>query len=189
MVARSLCFLLVLVSSLWATVPALAGALHQNQILLTKPSPKALHLEFLINPTLFLHQVMQPRMGFVDFLKSHAALSEADFQKSLSKGLHQFESSNFIHLYSGEKLKLTHWRLPAASTLQTLLQKNLLLLELPPEIQAHMEPMIISASVQSKINLGRIRLVVSPIFHPILVQYQQDLVWLTPHIPAALIDV
>ena len=189
MVSKRLYHVIVLFVTFLAIGPALAGAMHQNQILLTKPSPKALHFEFLVSPALFLHQVMQPRMEFTDFLKTYATLPEADFQKSLEKALRKVKNDNFIHLSSGAKLSLIRWTLPEASTLQTILQKNLLLLELPPQIQAHMEPIVFSASVQSKINLGRIRLTLSPIFYPILVQYQQDLVWFTPHITEALIDL
>jgi hypothetical protein len=146
---------------------ATAGTTHQNhQVLLSKPSPTQLHFEFQVSPALWLHQVMRPQMSFTDFLKIHAALSEADFQKALKKALRQMEIENFIKLFSGEKLSLIHWRLPETGTLQTLLQKNLLLLELPPQIQAHLEPMVISASVQSKKNLSRIQLTLSPIFIP-----------------------
>lgn len=176
-------------ATFWAAGSATAGTTHQNQVLLSKPSPTQLHFEFQVSPALWLHQVMRPQMSFTDFLKVHAALSEADFQKALKKALRQMEIENFIKLFSGEKLSLIHWRLPETGTLQTLLQKNLLLLELPPQIQAHLEPMVISASVQSKKNLSRIQLTLSPIFYPILAQYQQDQVWFTPHIPAALIDL
>lgn len=168
---------------------AQAGAQHQNQVTLRKESPTSLRFDFQINPALWLHQLMQPQSSFPDFLKTHAALPETDFQKMLAQSLRKMEKDNFVHLPSGEKLALVQWQSPTAPQLQELLQKNLLILGLPPQMQAHLEPIALSASVRSKKPLGRIQLSLSPVFHPIALQYQQDMVWFTPLIPVSLIDL
>jgi hypothetical protein len=166
-----------------------AGAQHQNQVALRKESATSLRFDFQIDPAVWLHQLMQPQSSFPDFLKTHAALPEADFRKMLAQSLRKMEKDNFVHLPSGEKLALLQWQSPAMPHLQEMLQKNLLILGLPPQMQAHLEPIPLSAIVRSKKPLGRIQLSLSPVFHPILLQYQQDMVWFTQMIPASLIDL
>lgn len=169
--------------------PTLAGAQHQNQVVVLKEAPTTLRFDFQINPALWLHQLMQPQASFPDFLKTHAVLPEADFRKILNQSLRKLEKESFVQLPTGEKLALLQWQSPATVPWQELLQKNLLILNLPPQMQAHLEPVSLSASVRSKKPLGRVQISLSPVFYPILLQYQQDLVWFTPLIPSSLIDL
>jgi hypothetical protein len=180
---------LILLLAATSTSPSFGGAQHQNQVMLIKTSATALRFDFQISPALWLHKVMQPLMSFPDFLNAHASLPELQFQKILGKGLHQLELENFVQLPSGEKLALRQWQLPPVAELQALLQKNLLILNLPPQIQAHLEPIAFSASVKSRKPLGRVQLTLSTAFHPILAQYDRDSVWFTPQLPSSLFDL
>lgn len=170
-------------------MPTLAGTQHHNQMVLRKESSTALRFDLQVNPAQWLHQLVAPQMAFPDFLKTHASLPEPDFRKIMAKAIRKLETENFAQLPSGEKLALLKWQVPPAPELQDLLKKNLLILDLPPPFQAHLEPIGVSATLQSRKPLGRIQLTLSPAFHPILVQYQQDLVWFTPFIPTSLIDL
>jgi hypothetical protein len=89
---------------------------------------------------------------------------------------------------SGTKRTIKLSDFPASAELKLLLQRNLLLLDLPGNMQAHMEPIVLRASLVSKSPLHRVQLYVSPAVFPIQVQYQQDVLWLTDQIPMALYD-
>lgn len=169
--------------------PSLAGTQHVNQLVLRKESPNVLRFDLQVNPAEWLHQLMAPQTAFPEFLKTHAALPEPDFRKILAQAIRKLETENFVQLPSGEKLAMLKWQLPPAPELQELLKKNLLIIDLPAPFQAHLEPIAVSASLQSRKPMGRIQLTLSAVFHPILLTYQQDRVWFTPFIPTSLIDL
>ena len=169
--------------------PVQAGGQHHNQVTLQKISATTLRFDFQINPAPWLHQLISPQKDFPDFLKTQAAVSESDFRKSIDKAVVKLEKESFLQLPSGERLTLRKWQLPPTAELQDMLRKNLLLLDLPPQFQAHLEPVGISASAQSGRPLNRIQLTLSPVFFPVLLQHQQDMVWFTPFIPTSLIDL
>jgi hypothetical protein len=183
------CFWLGVLLGLAQAVSVQAGTQHTHLVVLAKESSTALRFDFQINPVLCLHQLTAPQVAFPDFLKTHAALSEADFRKVLARASRKLEAENFVQLPSGEKLALLKWQLPTVSHWQDLIRKNLMILDLPPQFQAHLEPVGISAWLKSSKPLHRVQLTLSPVFHPILFQYQQDLVWFTPLIPSSLIDL
>ncbi len=169
--------------------PAVAGDLHTNKVELRKESRTTLQFEFQINPAPWLHQLLAPQTPLATFIKASAELPEAEFRKGFEKAVKRFESGNFILLPGGEKAVIGKWQLPDAARLQDMLRKNALILELPPQLQGHLEPITISASARARQPLGRVQLTLSPVFHPILVQYQQDAIWFTPLLQASLIEL
>lgn len=182
---RKLVLGLVLV---WASHFSWAGAAHYNQLHIHKDNSQNLRLEFTVNPSQLLHQWLAPAIPFAAFLQQYAALPEETFHKELTKAIKKFEGECFVLPSSGTKRTIKLSDFPASAELKLLLQRNLLLLDLPGNMQAHMEPIVLRASLVSKSPLHRVQLYVSPAVFPIQVQYQQDVLWLTAQIPMALYD-
>lgn len=166
-----------------------AGEAHINQMEMKKISATSLSMDFSVNPAQFCHALMAPEKTFMHFLKSYSEMSPLEFKKEWDKSIKKFESNNFILLPSGVKVQLKQWTYPKEDVLQELLKKAVLILDLPPSFRSHLEPVSLSAIVQSKTLLNRIQLHLSPAFHPVLVQYKQDRVWFTEQIPAELFDL
>jgi hypothetical protein len=135
-----------------------------------------------------LHQWLAPSIPFDTFLQKYTALSDEAFQKELTKAVKKFESDSFVMQASGAKNALKLTELPAAVELKKMLQQNLLILDLPGNLQAHLEPIVLKASLKTKIPLQRVQLFISASVFPIQVRYQQDVLWLTAQIPMALYD-
>lgn len=165
-----------------------AGLAHNNQLVIQKEQPLALRLEFTVNPCQMLHQWLAPSIPFDTFLQKYTALTDEAFQKELTKAVKKFESDSFVMQASGAKNALKLTELPAAVELKKMLQQNLLILDLPGNLQAHLEPIVLKASLKTKIPLQRVQLFISASVFPIQVQYQQDVLWLTAQIPMALYD-
>jgi hypothetical protein len=109
-------------------------------------------------------------------------------QKELAKASKKFERDCYLILPNGNKLAIKLLELPQAAELKQLLQRQRLILDLPGNVQAHMEPIVLKASIVSKVPLQWVQLYISSAVFPIQVQYQQDVLWLTPQIPMALYD-
>jgi hypothetical protein len=165
-----------------------SGVAHNNQLLIQKDQPKVLQLDFTVNLCQMLHQWLAPSTPFVNFLQKYATLPDEAFQKELGKAIKKFEAESFVMQGSGFKQGIKLANFPASADLKKLLQQNLMILDLPGNLQAHMEPIVFSASLKSKFPLQRAQLFISPSVFPIQVQYQQDVLWLTTQIPMALYD-
>ena len=165
-----------------------AGLAHNNQLLIQKEQPQALRLEFTVNPCQMLHQWLAPSIPFDAFLQKYAALTDEAFQKELTKAVKKFESDSFVMQPSGAKNALKLTEVPPVADLKKMLQQNLIILELPGNLQAHLEPIVLKASLKTKIPLQRVQLFISASVFPIQVSYQQDVLWLTAQIPMALYD-
>ena len=182
---RKIVFFLVLA---WASHFSWAGVAHYNQLSIQKVNAQNLRLEFTVNPSQLLHLWLAPSMPFAAFLQQYAALPEDALQKALTKAIKKFEGECFVVPSSGTKRTIKLSDFPATAELRLLLQRNLLLLDLPGNLQAHMEPIVLKASIVSKTPMHRVQLYISPVVFPIQVQYQQDVLWLTAQIPMALYD-
>jgi hypothetical protein len=172
----------------WASHFSWAGVAHYNQLSIQKVNAQNLRLEFTVNPSQLLHLWLAPSMPFAAFLQQYAALPEDALQKALTKAIKKFEGECFVVPSSGTKRTIKLSDFPATAELRLLLQRNLLLLDLPGNLQAHMEPIVLKASIVSKTPMHRVQFYVSPVVFPIQVQYQQDVLWLTAQIPMALYD-
>ncbi len=165
-----------------------AGVEHFNQLYIHKGNSQNLRLEFTVNPTQLLHQWLAPSLPFAAFLQQYAALPEDALHNKLGKAIKKFESECVVVPSSGEKRTIKFSDFPPTAELKLLLQRNLILLDLPGNLQEHMEPIVFKANLVSKTPLHRVQLYISPAVFPIQVQYQQDVLWLTAQIPMALYD-
>ena len=165
-----------------------SGPAHNNQLIIHKENSQNLRLEFTVNPSQLLHQWLAPAVPFAAFLQQYASLPEEAFHKELTKAIKKFEGECFVLPSSGTKRIIKLSDFPSTAELKLLLQRNLLLLDLPGNLQAHLEPIVLKASLVSKSPLHRVQLYVSPAVFPIQVQYKQDVLWLTAQIPMALYD-
>jgi hypothetical protein len=165
-----------------------SGTVHYNQLILHKETSQNLRLEFTVNPSQLLHQWLAPALPFATFLQQFAALPEDALQRELTKAIKKFEGECFVVQSSGIRRAIKLSDFPSAADIKLLFQRHLLILDLPGNIQAHMEPIVLKASLRSKTPLHRVQLYVSPTVFPIQVQYQQDVLWLTAQIPMALYD-
>ncbi len=172
----------------WISHFSWAGVAHYNQLNIHKDNTNNLQLEFTVSPTQLLHQWLAPSMPFAAFLRQYSALSEGSLHKELTKAIKKFEGECFVLPSSGTRRTIKFLDFPLAAELKLLLQRNLLLLDLPGNLQAHMEPIVLRASLVTKTPLHRVQLYISPAVFPIQVQYQQDVLWLTAQIPMALYD-
>jgi hypothetical protein len=165
-----------------------SGMTHYNQLILHKETSQNLRLEFTVNPSQLLHQWLAPALPFAAFLQQYAALPEDTLRRELTKAIKKFEGECFVVQSSGTKRAIKLSDFPSAADLKLILQRHLLILDLPGNLQAHMEPIVLKASLGSRSPLHRVQLYVSPAVFPIQVQYQQDVLWLTSQIPMALYD-
>ena len=183
-------FLKVILSIALAVFSSLCwGSLvHNNQLVIQKEQPQVLRLEFTVNPVQMLHHWLAPAVPFDIFLKKYAAFSDDAFQKELTKAIKKFEFDSFVIQTSGTKNVMKLTEIPAASELKKMLQQNLLIMDLPSNLQAHLEPIVLRASLKTRTPLQRGQLFIAASVFPIQVRYEQDLLWLTAQIPMALYD-
>ena len=165
-----------------------AGVAHYNQLKIHKETSQSLLMEFTVNPSQLMHQLLAPTMPFAAFLLQYSTFPEEALQRELTKAINKFEGECFVLQSSGTKRAIKLSEIPSAAELKLLLQRNLLILDLTGNLQAHMEPIVLKASTVSKTPLHRVKLYVSPAVFPIQVQYQQDVLGLTAQIPMALYD-
>jgi hypothetical protein len=60
---------------------------------------------------------------------------------------------------------------------------------LPQKLNFHVDPVRVTASVQTKTALNRVQLQLPSSLNPILVVNQSDQFWLTDHIPSTIIEL
>ena len=165
-----------------------AGLAHQNQLVIQKDTPQSLQFEFTVNPCQMLHEWLAPTIPFAVFLQKYADLNDDAFNKEITKSIKKFESENFVVQTSGAKQSLKVAEFPRAPELKNLLKQNLFILDLPSNLQAHVEPMVLRATLKTRAPLQRVQLFISPSVFPIQIRYAQDQLWFTSQIPMALFD-
>jgi len=180
-------FLLALIFSVLSVI-CFAGTAHNNQLHIQKNSPQSLQLEFAINPCQMLHQWLAPTIPFVLFLQKYTVLSDDIFHKELSRAVRKFESESFVLQASGTRESMKLAEIPTISELKKLLQQNLLIIDLPSSLDAHLEPIALRANLKTKAPLQRVQLFISTTVFPIQVRHHQDVFWLTTQIPMSLLD-
>jgi hypothetical protein len=63
------------------------------------------------------------------------------------------------------------------------------LLNLPQKTNAHVDPMNVTSTVQTKHPITRVQLQLPAAMNPILVVFKTDQFWLTDQIPSAIIEL
>jgi hypothetical protein len=86
-------------------------------------------------------------------------------------------------------LQLKQWQLPEHKILRNALVSSLILLNLPQTTNAHIDPMNVTSTVQSKQPISRVQLQLPAAMNPILVVFKADQFWLTDQIPSAIIEL
>ena len=166
-----------------------AGDVHTNQMEMKRHSATSLSMDFFVDPAKFCYLLMAPHNTYEYFLKFYSEMPAEEFKKEWSSSIKKLESENFIMMPSGVKVPLKQWTFPSEDALQGFLKKAQLIIGLPANFRSHLEPVLVTAVAQSKTPLNRVQLNLSQKFHPILVQYKQDRVWLTSQIPVELFDL
>ncbi len=165
-----------------------AGVTHNNQLFIQKDTLQSLQLEFTVNPCQMLHQWLAPTIPFAVFLQKYANLPDDAFQKELTKAVKKFEAENFVVQPVTAKQHLKFTEFPRAPELKNLLKQNIAIFDLPGNLQAHIEPISLRASLKTRWPIQRVQLFISPTVFPIQMRYGQDMLWFTSQLPMALYD-
>ena len=176
-------------------VPCLfAGSLnsqpHYNQLSITRESPTKLVLSFSVNVATLLNKVLAPTMKPDTFLKQYSNLALEQFKKELKIALTELQSKSFIYTPQGSKYELMNIQIAEASALQNILKDELVIQQLPPEFQAHLDPLVFKAEIHSTEPLYRVKIQMSNALMPLwVINTEQDKFWLTEVIPLAIINI
>ena len=168
--------------------PSQAGDVHYNQVEIKYSSSHSIEFNFLISPTPFFHSLIAPKLPLPNFIKTYANKSPAELQKELDSVAKKLEFESFLTFPWGEKVNLKDWKLPNGEQFQYMLKQNTLILDLPANFEAHLDPIKIEAKINSKNSIQRVQLQLQPNFYPIFVSHKDDKFWLTNQIPFSVID-
>jgi len=189
---RLLDFLAILAASLFFTFPFATVAQtvgHNNQLDISLLEDRHLQCDFSLNLLPLLHSHLAPKSHPEEFLHSFLKLSDAAMDKELDKLTRALSDQSFFTLPTGTKLRLKQWQLPSKQLIREVIKVNLLLMQMPPNAAAHIDPMLVQAKASSKVPVTRVQLQLHPALSPIFVVHKQDKFWLTPEIPSAIMDI
>lgn len=85
-------------------------------------------------------------------------------------------------------MNFKQWQLPDTQALREFFKASLMLLNLPPSADSHLDPVRVMARVETQNSISRAQLQLAPAMNPILVSVQNDKFWLTVQIPMALVE-
>jgi hypothetical protein len=165
-----------------------AADVHINQVVLKKSTSNSIDFSFLISPTPFFHGLIAPKLSLANFIKTYAEKSPLELQKDLDLISKKLEAGSFLTFHWGDKAILKDWKLPSGEQFQYMLKQNILILDLPANFEAHLEPIKVEAKVNSKSPIQRVQIQLEPNFYPIFVTHRDDKFWLTNQIPVSIID-
>lgn len=171
----------------FATVAQTVG--HNNQLDISLLEDRHLQCDFSLNLLPLLHSHLAPKSHPEEFLQSFLKLSDAAMDKELDKLTRALSDQSFFTLPTGTKLRLKQWQLPSKQLIREVIKVNLLLMQMPPNAAAHIDPMLVQAKASSKVPVTRVQLQLHPALSPIFVVHKQDKFWLTPEIPSAIMDI
>ena len=169
-------------------LPCQAADVHINQVGIKKATPNSIDLSFLISPTPFFHGLIAPKLSLANFVKTYAEKSPVELQKELDSVSKKLEAGSFFTFPWGDKANLKDWKLPSGEQFQYMLKQNILILDLPANFEAHLDPIKVEAKVNSKNPIQRVQIQFEPNFYPIFVTHRDDKFWLTNQIPISVID-
>ena len=169
-------------------LPCHAADVHINQAVIIKSGPNSIDLSFLISPTPFFHGLIAPKLSLANFIKTYAEKSPVELQKELDSVSKKLEAGSYLTFPWGDKANFKDWKLPSGEQLQYMLKQNILILDLPANFEAHLDPIKVEAKVNSKNPIQRVQIQFEPNFYPIFVTHRDDKFWLTNQIPISVID-
>lgn len=170
---------------------------HPNSLAITRDGNSSLNFSFALNMPQMLHRVVAPQLGYAAFLQTQLEISDQALDREIAALNASLRAQAFVTLASGTKLPLKHWQLPDRQSLRDALKTSLILLHMPPASAAggapsttsHVDPLRVTARVESKTPLTRVQLQLSASMHPVWVALKNDKFWLTDQIPLAIIEL
>jgi hypothetical protein len=162
---------------------------HQNSVEIKREANSAISFNFALNLPTLLHRMLAPKTSYSAFLNAQIELSDQAFDRQIAQVSARLSDRAFLVLPSGTKLQLKQWQLPEHKILRNALVSSLILLNLPQTTNAHIDPMNVTSTVQSKQPISRAQLQLPAAMNPILVVFKADQFWLTDQIPSAIIEL
>lgn len=166
---------------------ALSADVHYNQMHIQREGGNRFVVALSLNLTQVLHQVLAPQSSLADFLKTYSDAPDKVLQTALAKAGSELGQKSFMVLPTGAKVGIRDWQFPPLAALRESLKAHAFLLEIPSTTPAHVPPMIVQAQGQSKTPVGRAQLQVHKVLHPLWVVQPHDQLWLTEHMPLAVV--
>ena len=161
---------------------------HFNTAELRRESVSTVAVTLYLNWPQALHQLLAPQLTFRVFLETYLKLPELQLEKEMTKAKSYMTANAFFSLPSGARANLRKWQLPANQSLRESFKLSLMLLDMPANAPTHLDPVKISAEVQSKGPLTQVQIQLPKALYPIWVNLKNDKFWLTEQIPLALIS-
>jgi len=163
---------------------------HYNSAELRRDGDRKIAVTLYLNLPQVMHQLVSPKQPLKVFLKNYSDLPDKQLEKEMANVVSILAANSNLTLTTGLKVNFKNWQLPDIQSLRESFKLSLMLMDLPPNIQAqfHLDPVKVSSEVQSKSSLNTVQLKLPSAFFPILVSNQNDNFWLTDQIPTAIIS-
>jgi len=163
---------------------------HYNSAELRRDGDRKIAVTLYLNLPQVMHQLVSPKQPLKVFLKNYSDLPDKQLEKEMANVVSILTANSIFTLTTGLKVNFKNWQLPDIQSLRESFKLSLMLMDLPPNIQAqfHLDPVKVSSEVQSKSSLNTVQLKLPSAFFPILVSNQNDNFWLTDQIPTAIIS-
>ncbi len=162
---------------------------HYNAVELKRESATSVQFVFALNLPQVLHALLAPHLAYPNFLQSYADLSDPALDKELAKASATLGANAFFNLPMGAKANLKQWQWPVKQTVRESLKISLMLLNMPPSANSHLDPVPVLAQAQTKTPISRAQLQLPLALYPIIVSLPNEKFWLTEQIPWALVEL
>jgi len=163
---------------------------HYNQLIITRESPTKLILTFSVNVAPLLNKILAPTLKTDIFLKQYSNITAEQLKKELKPGLVELQSKSVVYTPSGSKYELTNIQFAEPSALLNMLKDEVAIQQVPPEFQAHLDPLVFKAEIQGNEPLYRVKLQMSNALMPLwVINTERDKFWLTDLIPLSIINI
>jgi hypothetical protein len=163
---------------------------HYNQVIITRTSSHTVNFEFSLNLVLTLKRLLVPEATIDSFLKQYTNMSAEQFKNNIQPAINQLQLNCIVYTPQGSIYKLTNWKIPNPEKLQSLMNDEIIIRQVPPEFQAHLDPIMINAELQSSESIARITLQMKPSLMPLwVINTEGDKFWMTDKIPVAVIKI
>lgn len=161
---------------------------HFNNAELRREGNRTVAVTLHLNWPQVLHQLLASHMVFKVFLKTYSELPEPQLEREMSKLHTKLTTNAYLTLTSGARVNFKKWQVPNNLALRESLKLSLMLIDMPVNAQAHIDPVRVTAKAQSKNVLTQVQIQLPIEFYPILVHSKNDKFWLTEQIPLAVIS-
>jgi hypothetical protein len=163
---------------------------HYNSAELRREGDRKIAVTLYLNLPRVMHQLVSPKQPLKVFLKNYSDLPDKQLEQEMANVVSILTANSNLTLTTGSKVNFKNWQLPDIQALRESFKLSLMLIDLPPNIQAqfHLDPVKVSSEVQSASALNTVQLKLPSAFFPILIRNQNDNFWLTDQIPTAIIS-